>query len=387
MVNDGFSLMRGGPVYRLLHALGLVGPTRHTTPLVAALLTLVAVAPLVVLTAMDGTLLPRFTRVHMPLLGDYTLIARFLVAMPLLVLAAPVCDGFVRQALIQFSRSRLVHPVQRAPFDAAIARMKRLRDSNIPEIACLVLAVAPVFFDALPVGLLRGVSDWAHIAGEPTRAGYWLGFVSTSIFRFVNLIWLWRFLLWAWLLWRFSRMELDIRAAHPDGVGGLGFLGVIQQRFGIMAFAGGVVLAGYCMNHMVYLDYGIGAFKHLLVGYVITAVVLVVAPLLVMGPLLAKAKRNGILLYSLLGHEAAHTFERRWLSPRTDDASLLDAGDASAICDFTSVYATVRGMGIIPVSRWNVGWIAVCATLPLVPLVFVAFSFDEILQHLASIMA
>ncbi|UWX03425.1 hypothetical protein H1235_09195 [Pseudoxanthomonas sp. NC8] len=74
-----------------------------------------------------------------------------------------------------------------------------------------------------------------------------------------------------------------------------------------------------------------------------------------MGPLLAKAKRNGILLYSALGHEAAHTFDRRWLADRSGDASLLDTGDASAICDFASVYATVRGMAIVPVSRWNPG--------------------------------
>ena len=387
MINDSFSLMRGGPVYRLLRAAGLIGPDRHTTRLVAALLTLVAVAPLVVLTALDHTLLPGFSRVRMPLLGDYALIARFLVAMPLMVLAAPMCDHFTCQALIQFSRSRIVHPVQREPFDSTIVLMKRLRDSSLPELACLLLAVAPVIFDAMPVGLLRGVSDWAHIGGQPTPAGYWLGFVSASIFRFVSLIWLWRFLLWAWLMWRFSRLELDVRAAHPDGAGGLGFLSVIQQRFGILAFVGGLLLTGYCMNYMIYLDESINAFRHLLVGYVITAVLVIMAPLLVMGPLLARAKRNGILLYSLLGHEAVHTFDRRWLSERSQKTSLLDAGDASAICDFSSIYATVRGMAIIPASRWSFIWVAVCTTLPLAPLVFVALSFDEILQHLMSILA
>lgn len=388
MIDDGLSLMRGGPVYRLLRALGLIGPHRRTSRLVAVLLTTIAVGPLLALTARDGNLLPGFSRVTMPLLGDYALIARFLIAMPLLVLAAPACDAFVRQALIHFSQSRIVQPDQRVRFDAALARMKRLRDSNVPEFACFVLAVAPVFFDAMPVGLLRGVSDWAHVGGQATPAGHWLAFVSTSIFRFVSAIWLWRFVLWAWLLWRFSRLDLDIRAAHPDNAGGLGFFGVIQQRFGIVAFAGGMLLTGYCMNHMIYLDAGIAAFKHLLIGYVFTAMALILAPLLVMSPLLARAKRNGILLYGMLGHEAAHAFDRRWLAAgRSDAHTLLDAGDASAICDFTSVYATVRGMAIVPVSRWSVAWIGLCAALPLAPLAFVALSFDEVLQHLASILA
>ncbi|WP_372014922.1 hypothetical protein [Pseudoxanthomonas sp. 10H] len=386
MIDDSFSLMRGGLVYRALHSMGLMGHDRHTSGVVAMLLTLVAVAPLLVLTALDRTLLPGFTQVAMPLLGDYALIARFLLAMPLLVLAAPACDRFARQALVQLSRSRLVDPVLRVPFDAEIARMKRLRDSNMPELACLLLAVAPALFDAVPVGLLRGVSDWAHIGSEPTPAGYWLALVSTSIFRFVSLVWLWRFLLWAWLLWRLSRLDLDVRAAHPDGAGGLGFLGAVQQRFGILALAGGLLLTGYCMNHMIHLGQPLGAFQHLLVAYVLTAVLVILAPLLVMAPLLARAKRNGILLYGRLGQEAAHAFDRRWLAAHPGDTSLLDVGDASAICDLTGVYATVRGMAIIPVSRWNMAWLAACAALPLAPLAFVAFSFNEILQHLASIL-
>lgn len=387
MINDSFSLMRGGPVYRLLRALGLIRQGMRTTRWVAALLTLVAVAPLLVLTALDGTLLPGFASVRMPLLGDYALIARFLVAMPLLVLAAPVCDELLRQSLIQFSHSSMVHPVQREPFDAVLGRMQRLRDSSLPELACLLLAVAPPLMGAMPVGMLHGVSDWAHTGDELTQAGHWFGVVSTSVFRFVALIWLWRFLLWAWLLWRFSRIDLDIRAAHPDSAGGLGFLGVIQQRFAVLAFAGGVLLSGYCMNHMVYLDETLHSLRFLLLGYVVFSTLLLVAPLLTMTPLMLKAKRKGLLLYSALGHNATHAFDRRWLGERKADAStLLDTGDASAICDFTSVYDTVRRMSIVPVSWWNLGWLVVAAALPLGPLVFFALSVDEVLSRLAGIL-
>ncbi|MES5815780.1 hypothetical protein [Pseudoxanthomonas sp. Soil82] len=54
MIDDGLSLMRGGPVYRLLRALGLIGPHRRTSRLVAVLLTTIAVGPLLALTARDG---------------------------------------------------------------------------------------------------------------------------------------------------------------------------------------------------------------------------------------------------------------------------------------------------------------------------------------------
>lgn len=387
MINDSFSLMRGGPVYRLMRALRLVGHGKRTETWVALLLTVVALGPLLVLTAMAGTLLPGFSTVRMPLLGDYAVIARFLVAMPLLVLTARICDTLLEQALLQFSRSGMVHPLQRSPFDAILQRMQQLRDSNLPELACLALAVTPALLGMMPVGLLHGVSDWAHGGDGLTAAGEWFGLVSTSIFRFVALIWVWRFLLWAWLLWRCSRIDLDVRAAHPDRAGGLGFLGVIQQRFSVLAVAGGVLVAGYGMNQMIYLDQTLHDLRHVLLGFIVVSTVGIVAPLLVMTPLLLKAKRNGLLLYSGLGHDAAHTFDRRWLAERAPDApALLDTGDASAVCDFTGVYDTVRGMAILPISRWNVLWIAGAAAIPLLPLAFVAFSVDEVLQRLGSIL-
>lgn len=388
MNKDHYSLMRGGLVYRVLKALGLVGRGRSVTAGLAILLVLLTMGPLLAMSALNGTLLPGFSQVHMALLGDYALLARFLVALPLLVVFAPICDELFRQTLSQFSRSGMVHPVQRGPFDTLLSDMQRARNSILPELACLLLALLPVLLNAAPVGMLDDdITDWSRVDGELTPAGRWFIFVATSIFRFVGLIWTWRFLLWAWLLWRLSRIDLDLRASHPDGTGGLGFLGVIQQRFSVLAFAGGVLLSGYCINHMLYLGQTLAGLKHLLLGYVVMVTMAIMAPLLVMTPRLLKAKRNGLLLYSLLGHDAVHTFDRRWLGERPADApSLLDTGDASAICDFTSVYATIRGMSAIPISRWNLLWIAVAATLPLGPLVFFALSVDELLRRLAGIL-
>ncbi|MDH5833572.1 hypothetical protein [Luteimonas kalidii] len=387
MIDDSFSLMRGGPVYRILRWSGAIGHGRRTTVWVAFGLVALSFGPLLVMTALDGTLLPGTARVELPLLGDYALLARFLVTIPVLVLAAPLCDALLRRMLIQFSRSSMVHPAHREPFDALIARMRGMRDSSLPEFACLVLAVLPAVLHALPVGMLHGVSDWSRANGGLTPAGQWFALVSTTVYRFVQLIWVWRFLLWAWMLWRLSRMPLDLRASHPDGAGGLAFLGAAQQRFGVLAFAGGALVAGTCANHMVYLDRPLASQQHLLLGYVVVSTLFLAAPLLCMVPRLLEAKRKGLLLYSLLGHSAAHAFDRRWLVERAPDApALLDTGDASAICDFTGVYATIRGMAVIPLSRWNLLWLASCAALPMVPLVFFALSLDELLARLGAIL-
>jgi hypothetical protein len=388
MIDDGFSLMRGGPVYRLLRWMGAIGHGKRTTGWVCLLLVALAFGPLLVLTALEGTLLPGSARVGMPLLGDYALLARFLVAIPLLVLAAPACDTLVRRTLIQFSQSSMIHPARREPFDAIVASVRRLRDSSIPELACLVLAVLPGLLHRIPVGMFEGIDDWSKIDGAPTLAGQWFLYVSGAVYRFVVFIWLWRFLLWVWFLWRLSRMQLDLRASHPDGAGGLAFLGMIQQRFGILAFGAGVLVAGAIANQMVYLDQTLASHRHLLLAFVLVSTLLLVAPLLLLTPHLLEAKRKDLVLYSMLGHTAARTFDRRWLGKHEapDAPSLLDAGDASAICDYTAVYATINDMSLVPVTRWNLAWLVTCAVLPLTPLVFFAFSVDDLLRKLAGFL-
>ena len=86
MISDSFSLMRGGPVYRVMDALGAIRPGVPTAPLVAVLLVGLAFVPLVFFAASAGMLLPRDGRIA--LLGDYAVLARLLVAIPVLVFAA-----------------------------------------------------------------------------------------------------------------------------------------------------------------------------------------------------------------------------------------------------------------------------------------------------------
>lgn len=311
MINDSFSLMKGGPVYRLLSAIGALRPGVPTTPWVAALLVGISLIPLIALAAWEGTLLR--TGAAVPLLGDYAVLSKLLVAMPLLILAAPKSDALLRNAIRQLAQSELISGCRRPSIDAILVRTRRLRDSNVPELLCLALAIVPLF-TSLPVqGLLPGQHDW-HTApsGSMSAAGQWFHWVSVPIFRFVGLIWLWRFALWSYLLWRLSRIDLDLHPAHADGAAGIGYLGEAQKRFAIMSLAGGVVLCGYCFNHALYLGETLHGMRHLLAGYVLGSTLLLVAPLLLMSPRMIKVKRHALLKYNVLGSRTVRLFDRRW---------------------------------------------------------------------------
>lgn len=102
-----------------------------------------------------------------------------------------------------------------------------------------------------------------------TGAGYWYAYVSIPVFRFILLRWYMRLVLWFWLLWKFSRLNLHLSAAHPDRAGGIGFLGTASHAFGPILFAQGSMLAGLIASRVLYDGKDLLSFKMQAVGFVI----------------------------------------------------------------------------------------------------------------------
>ncbi|KRG67719.1 hypothetical protein ABB27_09130 [Stenotrophomonas terrae] len=387
MTSDDLSLMRGGLVYRAMHWLGLLRSRLALPPLIAGVLVTLACLPLLLACAWEGSLLPG--RVTMPLLADTSFYARFALALPLLVLAAAPADCLLRSAVRQLNRAGLVPANQHAAFDTLVARARALRDSHIPEWLCLLVALAPALLSPPVVTELTHISGWhAHADGSASAAAWWAWWVSLPLFRLVGLMWIWRFLIWTVLLWRLTRLDLDLRPPHPDGAGGIGFLGFAQQRFSALSLAGGIVLSGSCINHFVYAGQTLGNVHYLLAAYIVGSAILLLAPLALLSPALIRAKRHALLKYSALGHRAIRSFDLYWKrgQPDEDAPSLLDSPQPSALADFASVYASLARMSLVPICRGNVLWMLFSAAVPLLPLVFFAMSVDSLVSKLASIL-
>lgn len=387
MRRDNFSLMRGGATHGLLWRLGLLEPGSRTAPWLALALVLIAFLPLAMASALDGTLWAM--RPGVPLLGDYAALARYLVALPLLVLLAPPGDRIMRNTVRQLVHSALVPPSREHDLQAALQRVRQWRDAWAPELACLLLAIAPAGLPGRLVDGLPGLAEWsATAAGVPSQAGLWQAWVSMPLYRFVALIWLWRLVLWTGLLWRLARIRLDLHPTHPDGAGGLGFLGRAQERFAAISLANGIVLCGALGNQMIHAGQTLFDLRYLMAGFVVASSVVVLAPLLWLAPTLLRAKRHALLKYDALGNRTARSFDRRWRRGQAQGSQheLLDASDASAMADFTSVYATIKAMPPLPVTRWTVLRVVLHAAAPLLPLVLLAFSMDDLARRLFGLL-
>src|SRR5262249_48830410 len=124
---EDFSLAVAGPVYRLLERLGGgVHPLPHVAPRIAVL-GMPTWGPLLLLTASEGTAVGGL--VSLPLLRDFSIYGRFLLGIPLLVVAETFVDPALRTVLREFSEGRFLHDNDRPAMDDIIADATRLTNS------------------------------------------------------------------------------------------------------------------------------------------------------------------------------------------------------------------------------------------------------------------
>ncbi len=149
---------------------------------------------------------------------------RFLITVPILILAESRIDRRWRTLVLEFLTSELVDEKTLPPFESVIGRTTRWRDRIPPEVLLAVAAIFVSIFIVKSELLMTGISNWHSLkSGEVSAAGRWFSLVSIPIFRFLLLRWVWRMFLWTSFLWSVSRINLFLVATHADLAAGLGF--------------------------------------------------------------------------------------------------------------------------------------------------------------------
>ena len=105
-VVDQFSLIEGGLIYRFQLAIHMAMPNRSGVAKRAFLTTLVTWLPLLLLSLLQGSALG--SQIQIPFLHDFAAGIRFLIALPLLVIAEAVIDPRLNHAVRHFVKSGLV---------------------------------------------------------------------------------------------------------------------------------------------------------------------------------------------------------------------------------------------------------------------------------------
>ena len=383
--SQDFSLVLGGPLYQLLLRTRLSGKTLELTRRRVAALIILTWLPLLVLSLSEGT---AWGGVMLPFLYDVEIHVRFLIALPLLVVAELVVHQRMRSVVMQFLERRLVPESEIPKFEAAVVSAIRMRNSVLAELSLIVLVVFGVG------SLWRGqialdLPSWygTQVQGQlsPSAAGWWLGLVSLSVFQFLLLRWYYRIFIWARFLRAVSRLDLDLRPMHPDRCGGVGFLGAVAHAFTPLLLAQGAVLSGMMANRIFFSGATLPEFKLELAGLVTVILLIVLTPLLAFSLKLHEAKRKGLREHGALAQRYVREYDQKWLRGSPDEP-LVGSADIQSLADLGNSFEVVKEMKWAPFYWRTVVQLTVVTLLPVLPLTLTMISPEELLDRLMKIL-
>jgi len=382
---QNFSLVVGGPLFQLLRRAHLSDDVLLMVRRRVVLFSLVCWLPLLALSALHGDL--SGDRVAVPFLYDFEAHVRFLVAMPLLIVAELVVHQRMRPIGQTFLERNLIPEADMDRFDGAVTAALRLRNSVVAELLLLALVFGVGVLIVWRHYIALDAATWyaTPVVGgsKLTLAGMWYGYVSLPIFQFLLLRWYFRLAIWARLLWHVSRIRLSIVPTHPDGLGGLGFLSNTVYAFSVLAVAHGAMLAGAVANRIFYVGAVLTDFKVEIALLLVLLLLVVFGPLLVFAPQLAQAKRVGLREYGTLAERYVREFDTKWLRGGAPaDEAFVGSADVQSLADMTNSFEVVRGMRIAPVTKEGVLQLAVATLLPILPLALTMMPLEELLKRL-----
>jgi hypothetical protein len=249
---EDFSLVLGGPLFQLMRRAHLTDEELRLLRQRILVLALFAWLPLLVLSALKGQAWGG--RAAVRFLLDVDVHVKFLVVLPLLIVAELVVHQRMRFVVKQFLERQLIPASARPRFEAAIASALRLRNSVLAEVLLIAfvygVGVLIVWRQYMALAAATWYATPAVGGSTLSLAGVWYGYVSLPLFQFLLLRWYFRLGIWARFLWQVSRIALRLVPTHPDRVGGLGFLSNTVYAFTPLAVAHGALLAGTLANRI-----------------------------------------------------------------------------------------------------------------------------------------
>ena len=323
-------------------------------------------------------------------LKDFGMYARFLVALPIFLVTPTKCRQTFQQIAQHFWSSGLVREADRERFLAILTSTMRLRYVWIADWAWLALAYAwaSVFIFHPAVASVISAT-WRTVgSGGQSRlswAEWYFAAVSQPILGFVVLHFLYRLGLWWRTLWKISRLDLQLKGSHPDGGGGLMFLGLSLSPCRWPAFALAASPAGGLANVVLATGVSVLSFKYAIAFTAVAIVVIFAGPLCFFHDQLRSTRMWAWLSYDRVAQRQVEQFEQKWIED-SKQSDLLTQSDFSAVIDFNSTVDKVHQMTRWPVNRRQLLALTGAALLPFVPVAMLEFSIKDVLVLLGPLL-
>jgi hypothetical protein len=379
--------MRSETFYQIQQIFRLADARNLGTAWRAILFAIVSWMPLVALAGAQGLAINDDPR--RSLLLDFTVYARFLVALPLFILGASVADRRYSMIVNYFIRSGIVPDSERGAYDELLATMSRLRDSLVVKVFWGVLAYAGAFLSVYYHAMSEESTWLVDGAGAAplSWAGGWYAAVSLPLFQYLFYRSVWSWFIWVLFLWRLSRFRLRLIPAHPDLAGGLNILGDSPYAIAVFVFAIGAVLSAALIMQVSYEGASIVSYHKVFLVYLLLAVIISFAPMLVFIGKLDRLRQRGLRDYGTMVSRHAQLFDEKWIKGVEDTKDIVDiplgSPDISSLSGLNKSFEIVKRMRFFPFGMRALVVVAAAALIPMVPLMLMEFPLQKILKAIA----
>jgi hypothetical protein len=376
------SLVRGGPFYRAQEAARLIESNRWNLGRRVIFAIAIGWLPLVLITLLFN---PRGV---LGRLTDYTVNARMLVGIPVLLAGQAIMETAFRTILRHICDAALLTPSGKDRLDQTLVRLIRLRDSVIPELVIAVAVYAHVIqlvqthlIFARP-WVLTGAGAEAHLS-----AAWYYVLISQFLYQFLIGVNLWMWLLWWIFLFRLSRLDLQRASTHPDQHGGIGFLGVSPMAIVPTCFAASAAIGATWRAEILRGRGSVHLMSFKFDAIVLFGIVLILAlgPLVFFVPKLASLRRRGIFEYGTLAQFESMAFHNRWILHRVGrEEEFPTSPEASTLTDYGSSYQNIEHLQSFPYDRGALVALVLAIAIPMLPVILAEIPFAQVLKGLLS---
>ncbi|MFL5786335.1 MAG: hypothetical protein ACJ76H_17080 [Bacteriovoracaceae bacterium] len=314
-------------------------------------------------------------------LPDVAIHVRFLISLPLLLYSFPAMVKKQNWVLRHIQETRILDESDREALNNMLTHTDALMNSDFSRAIILALSYVTSIWTYLT--LQRPLQQWSSFDGPP---GWYYHLILQPLYNYVVLRVVFYLLVRFRICFSLARMKLNLRPAHGDGIGGLGFLSSTLVVFSLPAFALSSSSAAGAANLVIHNLVALEGLKLLVSVYAVLIILLLVVPYFLFIPPLLRARAEAIDLYGVLASDQTGDFYRSWLNHTHMHADTLAAGDFSAITDFGSEVGRVHSMRLIPVKPRDMIILVLAIAVPFFFVFSLKMSWQAIFNGLLSLL-
>ncbi|MCW5803108.1 MAG: hypothetical protein KIT31_12045 [Deltaproteobacteria bacterium] len=366
-----FSLTRGGPFYRLQMRLHLRAPNSLRR---AWWIAVAAWVPIVLGAGVRHVLgMPADQTLH-----DLSIHVRLLVTLPVLLSSEIVLENSAASAIRSMY---LGHFCDAAKLDGIAERAEWWRDRWWVEAGLLGIAILGGQLAMWGVFGAGGLFHGSTIVGVWSFPYLWYACIALPIVQFVMLRWVWRWMIWSYVLVRISRLPLTPLATHADGAAGLEPLARPVSAFSAFTLAISAIIAAAWGTTLLHEHTTIETLLPQLVIFLLDVLAIAVAPLLLFSGHLFRTRRRTLAQYGEFVRNYTLRFHAKWIDPPSPDDP-LGSPDIQSLNDLGSAFQVVSKTRPFVFGPRTVFMVWFAGLIPMVPLFASTVTVESVLERI-----